>query len=580
MNRLSLPKRAAWFFPLLLAAGGVLGVSACSCSGDNTKEENLGAQITRIAADDCQREIGSLMALPSASFTPWYGRSASTEDAPDVLGDLRPAWICDLPGLFSFALEPSAAPLRLSTAVRHIRPGEEKTIRAEVFWRQGEQVQSLAFVEIAGNDESWHELQVDLPQGGGEVLFSHRFAGAGLAEQKGNPVAWSQPVLAPRTKPQQPDVILLTIDTLRADAVAHAPFLEALMNSGRRWQRAYSPSNWTLPAYASLMTGLPPEEHGCGRGPFAKTASGEIENRNFRALGAAPTLAEAMAESGYATCMLFQNPLLESWTGLDRGFDRYLRTADRAKANHEMALQWWQQQEHRARFLTLHYMAPHLPYAPPVGTSNDLAVNPLDALDPENIFELDHTPAERRAFFDLPSSERDLVRQWYAADIAAMDLELQSLISELLANSPDCLILIHADHGEELWDDGSFEHGHSFADCVIQVPLAMVRKGHIAAEQITTPVAAHHLGTLMLEELGIPNHLPTSALSGAKYADTRIRSTLPLFRSEFGGRELQADGSWRNLPFDLEGSTGNPGVIDPETAARMAAMGYSGDHSD
>lgn len=580
MNRLPLPTHTPWLCCLLLAAGGVLGVGALSCSGGKTTGENLGALVTRLDPDDCQREIGTLMPLPSASFTPWYGRSASSEDAPDVLGDLRPAFVCDLPGLFSYSVQEHVAPLRLSTAVRRMRPGDEKAIRAEVFWRQGDLLQSLVAVEIAGKDETWHELHIDLPQGTGEILFSHRFAGAGLAEQSGDPVAWSQPVLAPRTKPQQPDVILLTIDTLRADALSHAPFLESLMNSGRRWQQAYSPSNWTLPAYASLMTGLPPEEHGCGRGPFAAAATGEIENRNFRALGVAPTVAEAMLDAGYATCMLFQNPLLESWTGLERGFERYLRTADRAKANHDAALQWWQEQEHRARFLTLHYMAPHLPYAPPVGASVGLAVNPLDLLDPEKIFELDHTPAERRTFFDLATADRALVRQWYEADIAAMDQELQILVGALLASSPDCMILIHADHGEELWDNDSFEHGHSFADSVILVPLAMVRKDHIAAEQVAAPVAAHHLGTLMLEELGIPNLLPASALSGAKYADERIRSTLPLFRSETGGRELQADGSWLDLPFELEGSTGNPGVIDSETAARMAAMGYSGDHDD
>jgi arylsulfatase A-like enzyme len=580
MTQLSPLNRSPWLCCLLLVVGGGLGVGALSCSGEDQANERAGAAVTQMEADDWRREMGSLMPLPSSSLSKWYGRSASSPSAPEVIGDLRPSLVCDLPGLFAYSVSEHLAPLRLTTAVRRMRPGEDKSIRAEVFWRQGELLQSLTAVEIAGEDETWHELQVDVPQGAGEILLSHRFVGAGLAEQHGDPIAWSQPVMAPQTKQDYPDVILLTIDTLRADAVVHAPYLESLMNSGKRWQQAYSPSNWTLPAYASLMTGLPPEEHGCGRGPFAAEATGEIENRNFRALGVAPTVAEAMLDAGYATCMLFQNPLLESWTGLERGFERYVRTADRAAANHDVALQWWQSNEHRARFLTLHYMAPHLPYAPPVGANVDLAANPLDLLNPETIFELDHSPAERRAFFDLPETDRALVREWYMADIRTMDRELEVLIRELRASSPDCVILIHADHGEELWDSGSFEHGHSFDDCVIHVPLAIVREGHIEAEIVSTPVAAHHLGTLMLEELGIPNMLPASALSGAKYADERIRSTLPLFRSESGGRELQADGSWLELPFEIEGSTGNPGVIDPETAARMAAMGYSGDHGD
>jgi len=570
--RLALP---TFFFSLVLLSAGVW-----SCSGEHSGADTLGAGVVRFSADACQLELGTIVEMPSASFTPWYGRNAWAAEAPDVLGDLRPAFVGDLPALFSFPVAASAKPLRLSTAVRRVRPGREETVRAEVFWRQDGQLQSLFAVEVPGGDENWHELQVDLPPGPGALVFAHRFAIAGLAEQSGEPVAWSQPVLAPLVKPQQPDVILLTIDTLRADAVQYAPFLEELMNSGKRWNAAYSPSNWTLPSYASLMTGLSPEEHGCGRGPFTPEPTGVVEDRNFRALGVAPTVAEAMRDAGYATAMFFQNPLLESWTGLERGFDRYLRTADRAAAHHDEALVWWQVNSHRARFLTLHYMAPHLPYLPPVSARVGLAANPLDALHVEKLFELDRSPVERQEFFNLPAASRAQVALWYQAEVVAMDAELRSLISTLRATSPDCLILIHADHGEELWDAGSFEHGHSFDDSVIHVPLAMVREGFIHAESITTPVAAHHLGTLMLEELGIPNRLPASSLGGAKHADRRIRSAFPLYRCASGGRELQADGRWRALPFNLEGSTGNPGTIDPETAARMAALGYSGERND
>ena len=565
---------ASWCSLLLLTAG------AWSCSGHHSTTAPLGAGVVHFSADACQLELGTLIESPSASFTPWYGREAWKQEAPDLLGDLRPAFVCDLPALFSYPIAANATPQRLSTAVRRIRPSSEETIRAEVFWRQDGKLQSLIAVEILGSDDNWHELQVDLPVESGELVFAHRFAVSGLAEQSGLPVAWSQPVLAPLAKPQQPDVILLTIDTLRADAVQYAPYLEELMNSGKRWQAAYSPSNWTLPSYASLMTGLSPQEHGCGRGPFTPEPTGAVENRNFRALGVAPTVAEAMRDAGYATAMFYQNPLLESWTGLQRGFDRYLRTADRAPAHHQEACRWWQANSHRARFLTLHYMAPHLPYLPPASARGGLGVNPLDALHPESLFERDHSPMERQAFFDLPAASRAQVALWYQAEVAAMDAELRSLITTLRASSPDCLILIHADHGEELWDAGSFEHGHSFDDSVIHVPLAMVREGFLHAESITQPVAAHHLGTLMLEELGIPNRLPASSLGDAKQADRRIRSTFPLYRCAYGGRELQADGSWRVLAFNFEGSTGNPGIIQPETAARMAALGYTGERND
>mgnify|MGYP002639279073 CR=1 FL=1 len=557
----------------------LLIVVACclSCSGgaDGPTADELG--VTRLDSDLCRREVGTMIATPSASFTPWYGRSAWALEAPQILGDLRPALVCDLPGMFSYPITEDGQGRRLTTAVRRTRPGQQESVNAEVFWRVDEQLTSLAVVELINGDENWHELQVDLPAGEGELLFMHRFNTPGLAEQKGEPIAWSQPTLAPINKPDLPDVILLTIDTLRSDAVQHAPYLQSLMNSGRRWQQAYSPSNWTLPAYASLLTGLAPEEHGCGRGPFAEEPTGRVENRDFRTLGNAPTITEAMQDAGFATAMYFQNPLLESWTGFDRGFDSYVRTADRAKANSEPALNWWQQNSHRARFLTLHYMAPHLPYLPPTNAQADLPINPLDALNHEQLFELDHSPAERREHFDIPQLDREAVRRWYQADIAAMDAELKTLVTELRATAPNCMILIHVDHGEELWDAGSFEHGHSFDDSVIKVPLAIIHDGFIKPEIINTPVAAHHLGTLMLEQLQIPNTLPTSALGESNKADRRIRSAYPLFRCNIGGRELQADGSWLELPFDFQGSQGDPGVIDAETAARMAELGYSGE---
>ncbi|MDP7061901.1 MAG: sulfatase-like hydrolase/transferase [Planctomycetota bacterium] len=558
----------------------ILSITSCSGGSNGPKTSELG--VTRMDAEHFQVEVGGLMATPAASFTPWYGRPASGSEAPTVLGDLRPALVCDLPGMFSYPLKEEGKGQRLTTAVRRTRPsaeggdGAEGSIRAEIFWRVGESLTSLAAVEWSG-DENWHELQADLPAGEGELLFMHRFSTPGLAEQRGQPVAWSQPVLAPITKPQQPDVILLTIDTLRTDALEHAPYLQSLMNSGMRWRQAYSPSNWTLPAYASLLTGLAPEQHGCGRGPFAEQATGQVEERNFRALGTDHTITEAMRAAGYATAMYFQNPLLESWTGFDRGFDRYVRTADRAKANHQPALDWWQQNDHRARFLTLHYMAPHLPYLPPTEAQAGLPANPLEELQPELFFEKDAAPADRQAHFNLGNPEREAVRLWYYADVAAMDLELKALIEQLYASAPNCMILIHSDHGEELWDAGAFEHGFSFDDSVIKVPLAVVYPGKIEPEIIDTPVAAHQLGTYMLELLKIPNTLPASALGESKNADRTIRSNFPLFRSEIGGLELQADGSWLELPFSLEGSPGKPGVIDAETAARMAELGYSGE---
>jgi len=121
----------------------------------------------------------------------------------------------------------------------------------------------------------------------------------------------------------------VSIDTLRQDALTDMPYLRGLMAEGWRWKEAYAPSNWTLPAMASLFTGLPAEEHGCGRGPFTTEATGVAEDRAFRALRGHPTVASFLAAQGYATAMWHQNPFLEAWSGLASGFSRYVRCADR-----------------------------------------------------------------------------------------------------------------------------------------------------------------------------------------------------------------------------------------------------------
>ena len=199
------------------------------------------------------------------------------------------------------------------------------------------------------------------------------------------------------------------------------------------------------------MTGLSPSEHGCGRGPFLTTsATGEIENRDFRSLNDVPTLADAMSGAGYATMALHQNPFMEAWTGLHRGFERYVRTADRADANRSTALDWWGAQQHRNRFLMLHFMTPHLPNG---------AVSALDALQVEDFFALDQSAAQRLAFFDLTPQQQTEVRDAYRLATQQLDAEIKNVVEALRQSSPNCHILIYADHGEEHWDAGGFEHG-------------------------------------------------------------------------------------------------------------------------
>lgn len=116
--------------------------------------------------------------------------------------------------------------------------------------------------------------------------------------------------------PQPPSILLVVLDTLRADAVGvyggpagATPVLDALAREGLVYENAFAPSPWTLPSHTSLFTGLGPEDHGVG-----------VHGRMVLPEGAA-TLAGHLAEAGYATASFAENALLAPGCGLHQGFD-------------------------------------------------------------------------------------------------------------------------------------------------------------------------------------------------------------------------------------------------------------------
>ena len=126
------------------------------------------------------------------------------------------------------------------------------------------------------------------------------------------------PALA--SPPKLPDVLLVTLDTVRADALgaygggARTPTLDVLAAAALRFDEALTAAPLTLPAHATLFTGLDPIEHGLRDNGAGALAPG------------IPTLAEALRARGYATAGVIASRVLDRRFGLDRGFDRYDET--------------------------------------------------------------------------------------------------------------------------------------------------------------------------------------------------------------------------------------------------------------
>ncbi|HEU4431004.1 MAG TPA: sulfatase, partial [Myxococcota bacterium] len=244
---------------------------------------------------------------------------------------------------------------------------------------------------------------------------------------------------APANAPRK--VILLTVDTLRRDAIgayapsSRTPNLDSLARDSVVFERAYSAAPWTVPSFVSMFTGLSALTHGV--------------NHNFAEIPAEhATLAEAMRRGGYATAALGDQVQL---LRMGRGFDRYqlgpprsavhpATTAGRLvlRANRTRA---WSDPEVTAAavaslreragddlFLWVHWIAPHVPYAP---APEFLPVTPLvarfgSAFDGKNSSV--HTGRSIRT-----PEEREWLRELYAAEVRGVDAHVGRVLDELRA---------------------------------------------------------------------------------------------------------------------------------------------------
>jgi len=247
----------------------------------------------------------------------------------------------------------------------------------------------------------------------------------------------------------QPDagqnVLLVTIDTLRADALsayggpAQTPNLDRLARGGARFTFAHSHTVVTLPSHTSILSGLLPYEHGMR------------DNSGFRVRAGTPTLATRLKARGFATGAFVGGFPLTKRFGLTPGFDVYddqmpeTRGAieasmpeRRADLVVSRALDWMERQQGQF-FEWVHVFDPHSPYRPP----DDLAAR--------------------------------YGSQPYYGEVAFVDRALGPLFDRLSSLSRPTLIIVTADHGESLGEHGELTHGMFAYEATIHIPLIVAR---------------------------------------------------------------------------------------------------------
>ena len=265
---------------------------------------------------------------------------------------------------------------------------------------------------------------------------------------------------------EPPNVILITIDTVRADHLGcygykliETPNLDSLAASGVRFQNAFTPVPITLPAHSVILTGTYPMR------------TGMHDFSGNRLNGTQPTLATVLHQKGYATAAVMGSAVLDSRFGLNRGFDFYYDHFDFSRLDErnidammrpgnevmDQALGWLEGNHKKPFLLWIHLYDAHHPYNPP-------------------------SPYRERYRSHL-----------YDGGIAFVDAQVGRLVQYLKAHGlyEKSLIVVAGDHGEGLGEHGEKTHGFFIYDTTLHVPMIFKFPGAAAQDKLVVEEAAN-----------------------------------------------------------------------------------------
>jgi choline-sulfatase len=389
-------------------------------------------------------------------------------------------------------------------------------------------------------------------------------------------------------------VVLISIDTLRSDHLpaygyrqVETPALDAFRRDAILFERAYSHTPLTLPSHLSMLTGRLPTEHGVRDNVGYKYDGDRL-----------PNLAAVLRGAGYATGAAVSAYVLRPETGMNYGFDLYdagipvhfndaLGLSQRPGGQTaDAALAWERTVKDRPFFLFLHLYEPHSPYAPPEPFASRYAGRPYDG------------------------------------EIATADSIVGRVIGELKAQGvyDRAVILLLSDHGEGLREHGEQEHGIFLYREALQVPMMLkLPGGRLGGSRVARPAQIVDVFPTLLALVGIPppreaaGPFPGRSLLDPRapgaprdlYAETfyprlhfgwseltslirdrlhYIQSPQPeLFdlaadpgeKSNALAAERRAYAAMRRSLQGMERPLQPPAAVDPETARKLAALGYA-----
>jgi arylsulfatase A-like enzyme len=264
---------------------------------------------------------------------------------------------------------------------------------------------------------------------------------------------------APEVPEDKCNVVLITIDTLRADHLScygydreSSPRIDAIARQAILFKHVVAPSSWTAPSMVSLFTSTYPINHGVIHGlEFQKVRGFYQEVFSEKLL----TLPAVLKDNGYATFGVSSNHTLTAELGFARGFDHFTYVNwQAADAINKIVYAWEDAISKSERFfLWVHYIDPHSPYFPQAPW-----ISRYSSESPTGIRQVSRMPAtELVTYVKTNPALLSTVTALYDSEINYVDLYVGELI-ERLGLDQNTLLIITADHGEQFMEHGSMGH--------------------------------------------------------------------------------------------------------------------------
>lgn len=352
-------------------------------------------------------------------------------------------------------------------------------------------------------DRGW--VEVVLPLGdvraevGPEVRFHFRTSSDGGTAESAFPF-WGAPALArqvPRPEERPPNVILISLDTLRADrtgvgsgAKSMTPRLDAWARRGAVFERAIASANWTRPSHGTMLTGAYACVNGLADAMPAASAAPRWRERGLR------PIARLLQGRGYRTAAFTENAYVGS-ASFRVGFDSFhedptTRTDDGGSIHTtiERAEAWLERHASDPFFLFLHTYEVHGPHAP---SKEYVELHPVAS----HPWPVDRPPGE----------ESEETAAAYAAEVRQTDDAIADFLRRLSERglADRTIVIVTSDHGESFGEHGQWRgHGFTLFDDELHVPLLWVGPGIQPGTRIETVASLADIVPTLLDLLGLP----------------------------------------------------------------------------